>query len=194
MTWTEIIGSMGFFCYFLYDINSVTWKNKFLQRFFLVGTLLVAFATGDAVVHGWKTIVNHPLQAVLFGAVALVLFCLLVYTLFFALPFEETYVEENHERKTYTEGMYALCRHPGVLWFALFYLALAGMIGTLRAAGDSCLLIFWNTVYICLQDRVIFPQTFSDYGKYRETTPFLFPDRESLGRCLRFFKGKGGRS
>ena len=67
-------------------------------------------------------------------------------------------------------------------------------IGTLRAAGDSCLLIFWNTVYICLQDRVIFPQTFSDYGKYRETTPFLFPDRESLGRCLRFFKGKGGRS
>ena len=100
MTWTEIIGSMGFFCYFLYDINSVTWKNKFLQRFFLIGTLLVALATGDAVVHGWKTIVNHPLQAVLFGAVALVFFCLLVYTLFFALPFEETYVEENHERKT----------------------------------------------------------------------------------------------
>ena len=57
MTWTEIIESMGLFCYFLYDINSVTWKNKFLQRFFLVGTLLVAFATGDAVVHGWKSVV-----------------------------------------------------------------------------------------------------------------------------------------
>lgn len=65
----------GFFCYFFYDINSVTWKNKFLQRFFLVGTLLVAFATGSMIVRDWKTIEDHPLQAVLFGTVALVFFC-----------------------------------------------------------------------------------------------------------------------
>lgn len=190
MTWIEVTGSMGFLCCFLYDINSVTWKNKILQRFFLLGTLLIAVSTGGIVVCGWKTVGGHPLQAAVCGAAALLFLALLVYTLFFALPFEETYVKENHERKTYTEGMYALCRHPGVLWFGFFYLALAGMIGTLRAAGDGCLLTAWNTAYICLQDRVIFPQTFSDYGEYRKTTPFLFPSRESLGRCLRFFRGR----
>ena len=185
MEWT---GCAGFLCYFLYDINSITWKNKLLQRFFLLGTLLVAFSSVGIIADGFDGMRKQPLCAVFFGIFALFFFGLMVYTLFFALPFGETYVEENHRRKTYTKGMYALCRHPGVLWFALFYLALALMIGTARAAVDGALLTAWNVCYICLQDRVIFPQTFYDYEKYRKTTPFLFPNRKSAGRCFDFFR------
>lgn len=188
MIWIELAGSAGFLCYFLYDINSITWKNKLLQRFFLIGSLLVAFSSIGIVAEGWNGMQHQPLRAAVFGGLAVIFFAGLIYTLFFALPFQETYVEENHERKTYTKGMYALCRHPGVLWFALFYLALAGMIGTGRAAFDGILLILWNILYVILQDRVIFPKTFSDYEEYQKTTPFLIPNRKSVKRCVEFFR------
>ncbi len=66
---------------------------------------------------------------------------LLIYTLFFALPFEETYCEENKLRAAYTEGVYGLCRHPGVLWFAGAYLLHVGNVwrmetGNLFSAYD----------------------------------------------------------
>lgn len=185
MTWVEWTGCAGFLCYFLYDINSITWKNRLLQKFFLLGTLLVAFSSVGIVAGGSGEV---RVRTVLFGIPALFFFGLLVYTLFFALPFEETYVEENHRRKTYTKGMYALCRHPGVLWFALFYLALALMLGTTRAFADGCLLTAWNFAYICLQDLVIFPRTFCDYEEYKKTTPFLLPNRKSIKRCFGFFR------
>ena len=187
MTWVEWTGSAGFLCYFLYDINSVTWKNRLLQRFFLLGTLLVAFSSAGIVADGWNVMKNQPVRTIVFGLLALLWLALLVYTLFFALPFQETYLEKNQKRKTYTEGMYALCRHPGVLWFALFYLSLALLLGTSCAVKTGCLLTAWDVCYICLQDMVIFPRTFCDYKEYKKTTPFLFPNRKSVGKCLRFF-------
>ena len=61
-----------------------------------------------------------------FGIGAMCFLALLIYTLFFALPFEETYCEENRLRAAYTEGVYGLCRHPGVLWFAGAYFCMWG--------------------------------------------------------------------
>lgn len=188
MTWIELTGSAGFLCYFLYDINSITWKNKPLQRFFLIGSLLVAFSSVGIVAAGRNGMQHQPLRTMILAGLAVLFFVGLIYTLFFALPFQETYVEENHERKTYTEGMYALCRHPGVLWFAFFYLALVGMIGMRRESFDCFLLIGWNLLYVILQDCVIFPKTFSDYEEYQKTTPFLIPNRRSIRRCAKFFR------
>ena len=56
----------------------------------------------------------------------------------------------------YTEGVYALCRHPGVLWFAGFYFCLAGFLGSGKALRAFGILIVWNILYIFLpgQDRV----------------------------------------
>ena len=54
MTWVEWTGCAGFLCYFLYDINSITWKNKLLQRFFLLGTLLVAFSSVGIIADGFE--------------------------------------------------------------------------------------------------------------------------------------------
>lgn len=188
MTWVEVTGSIGFLCYFLYDINSVTKKKKLFQSFFLLGTILVLIATAGMIARDWKGIGENILRTGISAVLAVLAAGLLIYTLFFALPFQETYVEENHERKTYREGVYALCRHPGVLWFAFFYFAIALLLGTWRALADGCLLTAWNLGYIVLQDRMIFPKTFSDYKDYQKTTPFLVPNRSSIKRCMGFWE------
>lgn len=181
--WVRVVGSIGFLCYFIYDINSVTIKNHVLQKFFLLGTLLAAVSTAGILMKGWDGMCASWIRTLCFGIFALFMFGLLVYTLFFALPFDATYVEESRERRAYTEGVYALCRHPGVLWFALMYLGIAGMIWNGEALLDGGLLIAWNTAYICLQDWRIFPKTFTNYEDYRQMTPFLIPNGRSVRRC-----------
>ena len=117
------------------------------------------------------------------GLLGLGFLLLLVHALFFALPFKRTYLEENAARPVYDRGVYALCRHPGVLWFLLFY-----FFGWLWSGAD---LLFWawllfgllNVGYIVLQDCWIFPRTFDNYGDYRKTTPFLIPTPASIRRC-----------
>ena len=57
------------------------------------------------------------------------------------------YCEENKLRAAYTEGMYGLCRHPGVLWFAGAYLCMWGMVGGWKQGIYFFLMIFWNYLY-----------------------------------------------
>ena len=108
----------------------------------------------------------------------------LIYTLFFALPFEETYCEDNKLRAAYTEGMYGVCRHPGVLWFAGAYLCMWGMFGGWKQGIYFLLMIFWNYLYIIFQDLWTFPQTFFNYREYQKNTPFLIPNKESIQACF----------
>ena len=119
-----------------------------------------------------------------FGIGAMCFLALLIYTLFFALPFEETYCEDNKLRAAYTEGMYGVCRHPGVLWFAGAYLCMWGMFGGWKQGIYFLLMIFWNYLYIIFQDLWTFPQTFFNYREYQKTTPFLMPNRDSIKKCL----------
>lgn len=186
-----IIGSIGFLCYFAYDINSITKKNEILQKGFLIGTILVATGTILMGYDGWKRIRLDSVMTYLFVMIIIVMFILLIYTLFFALPFKSTYVEECKERKAYTEGVYALCRHPGVLWYTGMYLGVAGMIGSPKALLQSGIFVLWNVGYIVLQDKLIFPKTFVNYEEYKKAAPFLIPNKKSLERCLKTIK-KGG--
>jgi protein-S-isoprenylcysteine O-methyltransferase Ste14/DNA-binding XRE family transcriptional regulator len=123
------------------------------------------------------------------AVLAVVFLALMVYTLFFALPFSATYLEENAPRKAYTGGMYALCRHPGVLWFAGAYLCLGLLLGTPKAAVFALVMTGLNIAYVLFQDRWTFPQSFVNYEEYRRTTPFLLPTPGSAVRCVRTWKG-----
>ena len=169
--WQFILGSAGFLLYFIYDINSIKKKNTFFQKFFAWGTVLVALSLVMELWLSWGQCQHRIGRIIGFGTGALCFLALLIYTLFFALPFEETYCEENKLRAAYTEGVYGLCRHPGVLWFAGAYLCMWGMI-------------FWNYLYIIFQDLWTFPQTFFNYREYQKTTPFLMPNRDSIKKCL----------
>lgn len=179
-----VLGTFGFLLYFIYDLNSILWKTSVLQKFFAAGSGCVAvsavWTVGRALTRGGK----NPAVQTAFGTGAVLFLILLVYTLFFALPFEETYLEENRERLAYTEGVYSLCRHPGVLWFAGVYLCLWGVSGELSQGIYFLSMIFWNYLYIIFQDVWTFPKTFTNYNEYKQSTPFLLPNGRSIGACL----------
>ena len=93
--WQFILGSTGFILYFIYDINSVRMKNAVLQKFFAVGSILVVVSLIAELYAAWGSCHRKIGTMTGFGLGGLLFLCLLIYTLFFALPFEETYCEEN---------------------------------------------------------------------------------------------------
>ena len=181
-------GLLVFLLFVLYDLGQANllpniW-SRLVRSFFLLGFTILAGCTAVLVwAQGLQILLWHSIN---FGFLlcAFLFLGLLIYTLFFALPFEETYCEENKLRAAYTEGVYGLCRHPGVLWFAGAYLCMWGMFGGWRPGIYFLLMIFWNYLYIIFQDLWTFPQTFFNYREYQKTTPFLMPNRDSIKKCL----------
>ena len=85
-------------------------------------------------------------------------------------------------------GVYALCRHPGVLWLAGFYLFLWLALGGVVPLAAFVVFGLLDVIYVVIQDRIIFPALFDDYGEYQEQVPFLRPDKMSLLECRRTWK------
>ena len=122
-----VLGTISFLLYAVYDLEqggAISHRfHKITKYFFTIGSVFLAAGT---IMLLWKIDVlqmEYGMKRIIFLLFAILFFGLLIYTLFFALPFEETYVmQEAH--KTYDKKMYALCRHPGVLWFAGVYFPL----------------------------------------------------------------------
>ena len=49
-----LLGTVGFLIYFVYDVNSVSMKNAFMQKFFALGTVLELFSFIWAGISFWK--------------------------------------------------------------------------------------------------------------------------------------------
>ena len=86
-----ILGSAGFLLYFIYDINSVRKQNRLLQKFFAAGTILVVLSLFMELWFAWGQCSHRIGRMIGFGIGAMCFLALLIYTLFFALPFEQTY-------------------------------------------------------------------------------------------------------
>lgn len=184
------LGGLGFLCYFLYDVNSVGRIAGWMNRLFMIGTILIVVATS---VLFWKrrSVLFQTPMDLLWMAGGVFFLYLLIYTLFFALPFDETYVKESRYRKAYTEGVYALCRHPGVLWFAGMYLFAALLWKSLEGLIFFVVMVILNIFYVIFQDYYSFPKTFSNYREYQRSTPFLIPNRKSIQQCRNSKRGAG---
>ena len=177
------LGIGGFLLYLLYDVNSFTYQWWLLHGAFALGTLLVGAATALDLVEAWRLgAFSGPGDAALLLAAGACL-AALVYSLFFALPFQETYRQQEQGRHVYDGGVYALCRHPGILCFFGLYLCLglAALPGGLLAHGLAFSLL--DLAYAGFQDRVTFPKTFCDYEAYRKKAPFLIPTGDSIRRA-----------
>ena len=188
-----VLGIAGFGLYLLYDINSFSGKNKLLSMGFFAGCALIAAATVSLLLDSFRSGFVSGAADWALMILGAAMFALLIYCLFFALPFEETYVSPEEGRKVYDGGAYALCRHPGVLCFFAMYLfaGLAALPGRLLSAGMVFSVL--NVLYALLQDRVTFPKTFSDYGEYRKRVPFLIPNKESVLRAAAGCRGGKGK-
>lgn len=86
-----------------------------------------------------------------------------------------------------SRGMYALCRHPGVLWLGAFYGFMAIARGSLSWLLAFLLFTGGDTLYVLYQDRRIFPHTIDHYAEYQKHTPFLIPTASSMKEALAAF-------
>ena len=168
-----VIGIIAFILYFIYDFNTIHKNNKFIKTFFLIGTIILVGITGyNTVIY----FINTNIYLIILCSILSLLFLsLLVYTLFFAIPFDETYVKDSKKRLAYTKGVYGICRHPGMLWFIGLYLSLWGLTNNPSCGLFYIIMILCDLLYIIYQDVYIFPKTFSNYDEYKMTTPFLLP-------------------
>ena len=184
---STLFGVTAFLLYLLYDVNSFRWKWQFPRSFFLLGTILLAAATAMDLIDALQLGVFSGLIDWILLFFAFLCLLALIYCLFFALPFEETYATQANGRPVCDQGAYALCRHPGIVCFLFLYLFLgiAALPGRLLWNGllFSCL----NIAYGAFQDRFTFPKTFCNYERYRQTVPFLIPTRASLRKAQHTF-------
>lgn len=186
-------GITCFILYFLYDINSYTLQSKWLHAAFGVGTTLLAVATGMDLYTAWKAGALSGIPDFIFLFLGSLCFLCLIYCLFFALPFQETYAEQTVDRAVYDKGVYALCRHPGILcFFGMFlFLGMAALPSTLLLHGMIYSIL--NLAYALFQDKITFPKTFYDYHSYRERVPFLFPTKGSFRLARDTWPRKDGK-
>lgn len=111
---------------------------------------------------------------------------LLIYTLFFAIPFDASYsakklsADVSGQRLVCRSGVYALCRHPGVLWMAGMYFFLWVAIGGTQLCWLFVSTTICNFTYVIFQDVWTFPKLFTDYENYRKEVPFLIPTKDSI--------------
>lgn len=171
-----IIGMISFLLFFLYDWNRVFWKKVWMRSFFAVGTALL-------VIVGIRMIAK-ALQGMNGGGKGICTFCLavsacffvlLIYTLFFALPFDSTYCQDADNHPVCRTGMYGRCRHPGIWWFFGLFAGLGMAAGDGEQLWLGLVLSGLNLLYAWYQDRWIFVEEFSDYEDYRKDVPFLVP-------------------
>lgn len=172
---------LGFIQLYAYDINSITKKYKLITHLFFLGFSFISIATIGFIIQNFDSIPCNAMTYIACGGLLLSLVFLL-YTLFFALPFDDTYRSDTNQ--ICNQGMYALCRHPGVIWFFFLYLSLACIFQTKEAWLFGLTAHILNVFYVILQDRIIFPVSFPGYDAYQKTTPFLIPNCQSIRMCI----------
>lgn len=172
-----ILGLGAFCMFFLYDWNRVFVKKRWLSPLFAAGNVCLA-AVGIRLVR--FSLSGTGASRFLWLAGAAVFLCGLIYTLYFALPFDRTYCREAEGNRVCRAGVYGWCRHPGIWWFFGCFFCLGVPAGRMVL----CLVLsLCNLLYAWYQDCFIFVREFSDYGEYREAVPFLIPKRKGVKRC-----------
>jgi protein-S-isoprenylcysteine O-methyltransferase Ste14 len=179
-----MVGFLGFAAAFAFDWVSLKRIPVIKQLVGLVALSLLIYAT-IMVCHS-PTKLELPIFARIIGGCLLAIFlCLLIYSLFIELPFRRTYTKQGVGEKLIYTGTYALVRHPGVIWLAFVFLALALLYPSPTLFLAIVVWLSLDVIYVAVQDRYFFPKMFPHYSDYQERTPFLIPTKQSFLACLK---------
>lgn len=107
-----------------------------------------------------------------------------LYVLFFAVPFQKTYVGLG-DNKIVDTGFFALARHPGVIWFFFFFTFLWLYSGRMLILLAGLAWTAMDVVHVFIQDRFIFPRMFNGYDVYIKKVPFMIPTIQSIKNSLK---------
>ncbi len=179
-----IIGAIGFVVVHIFDLVALKRIPRLKPVVWCIGSGLLIYSL--VMICRYPVKIELPAWSIWLGwGVLAVSAFLLIHSLFVSLPFRKTYVDAGVGDKLVKTGLYALVRHPGILWFPLF------MISLIPISRSSLLLIAAPTfialdiVLVFIQDKFIFGRMFRGYERYRRETPMLLPNRKSVGAFLR---------
>lgn len=179
-------GALAFGLMFLSDYAQVLRGRRGAGILFPAGGVLLVLATAILSADALRRYDHGPLSLV-FGAGALLMLALLVYTLFFALPAggsSAATAQKDELRPLVDTGVFALCRHPGVLFLGGFYACLWIALGGWALGAAFVLFTLLDAAYAAWQGKYVFPRSIRDYGAYCSATPRFLPTARSLHRCL----------
>ena len=174
-------GVVGFIFFIFFDLNKIYWKSKVLNLFFVFGSVLLAFSTGYCILQSdfFSLFSGFGFRELLLLLCLILSGAFLVYALFFALPFDDTYMQ-SEDLPLVNKGLYGTCRHPGFWPFAFVYFFLAWLFKCNELFCCFILYSFCNFLYIVIQDRYIFPKYIENYNEYKQKVPFLIPTKDSI--------------
>ena len=178
------LGSIGFLVIRLFDIVSLkripvakpcTWVSG--SGLLIYSLIMVSLSPDKFLLPIWTTWLGWTLL--------LISFFLLMHSLFINLPFRKTYVAAGVGDELITTGLYALVRHPWIHWFIVLLLSLFLVSGSKLLLVASSIWILLDILLVFIQDRFFLGRMFDGYDRYRQETPMLIPNKESISACIR---------
>jgi protein-S-isoprenylcysteine O-methyltransferase Ste14 len=176
-------GSLAFVFLFLFDVYTLNNHGTKKKIFGLLGVVLLIYS-GIMVTATSERILFPFGVKVLAWVLFVVSSTLLIYSLFIELPFSKTYGKNKHSNMLVDTGTYALCRHPGVLWFGMMFFFFFFATGSLLLIPAGIIWTGLDVFHVYLQEKLFFPRMFPEYVSYIRTTPMLLPSIKSIQKCL----------
>ena len=179
-----IIGAIGFVVVHIFDLVALKRIPRLKPVVWCVGSGLLIYSL--VMICRYPVKIELPAWSIWLGwGVLAVSASLLIHSLFISLPFRKTYVDAGVGDSLVKTGLYALVRHPGILWFPLFMLSLIPISRSSLLLIAAPTFIALDIVLVFIQDKFIFGRMFRGYDSYRRETPMLLPNRKSVGAFLR---------
>ncbi len=173
------IGCLGFLIIHLFDIVSLKRLSGVKPVIWIAGCGFLAYSLLVLSLQSQK--LSLPGWTIWLGWTLLIIsFLLLIYSLFINLPFRKTYVATGVGDRLIRSGLYALVRHPGVHWFSLFLISLILVSKSSLLLIAAPVFILLDIVLVFVQDKFFLGMMFDDYDGYRQETPMLVPNRQSI--------------
>jgi len=187
------IGILGFVVIHLFDLVSIkkipfgvkpiVWTAGFAITFFsLVRMCLLSDSLQIPDSLTWAGWAMFTVSAVM-----------ITLALFVNLPFRKTYIEAGVGDRLIKSGLYALVRHPGVYWVALFFFSLVFISKSHIMLIAAPIFVVLNTSLVVFQDLYFFPKMFEGYTEYQKETPMLVPNRQSIKAFIKSLKQRQAR-
>ena len=179
-----VLGIIGFTVIHLFDLVSLKRVPRAKPAVWASGSGLLIYSLVMICLTPDKLVLPVWLTWLGWGLLSISL-PLLIHSLFVGLPFRKTYLTTGIGDRLITTGVYALTRHPGVIWFTILMLALIPVSGSRLLLIAAPVFIALDILLVTIQDRFIFSKMFDGYASYQRRTPMLFPNRRSLNIFLR---------
>lgn len=177
-----LIGVLGFVLFFLSDLFAVLKKKVIGYILVFLGTFAIA---GSSVYILWTSKGYQTMYGMKFimGPLTVIFFLLLIYSVLVEVNQTKT------DNTLVTTGTYALSRHPGVLWFLLYYISGSVLFGSTEILLAGLVWSAVNIIYVILQEKLIFIKIFKGYDDYKKLTPMLLPTTKSIKRFIETTNG-----